>query len=183
MSAVQNPQRLAGAKGTRRRRTRIVLALAATAAATVGTGLASAPAQSQVPAPAQVPAQTPTGAEPSVEVLATAALAEPFSIQTTKPTDAFILHATFPPGTDGGWHTHPGPGFVIITRGTATLYKGHDPQCTPQRFQAGEGFLDEGHTHIVRNEGTEPLELYSIPLVPAGANSGNEAPNPGNCPF
>ena len=128
--------------------------------------------------------QTHSDSDPVADVLAQAKLAERFTIKTEGPSDAFITRAVFPPRTDGGWHSHPGPGLFIVTKGVATLYDGDDINCTPQRVVAGTGSVEPGdHVHLVRNEGTAPLDLYSIPLVPAGAGSATEAPNPGNCPF
>src|SRR5215469_5106481 len=79
-------------------------------------------------------------------------------IQTQGPSDLFIQDNTWQPGGSTGWHTHPGPSFVIVTEGTVTVYDGDDPNCTPHVYTAGTGFIDPGgdHVHIIRNEtGTE----------------------------
>jgi hypothetical protein len=40
-----------------------------------------------------------------------------------------------------------------------------------------------GHVHDVRNEGTDPLELIALFVLPPGDNPRTDGPNPGNCPF
>jgi mannose-6-phosphate isomerase-like protein (cupin superfamily) len=108
-----------------------------------------------------------------------------------QPSDVFVVRNTFAPVTPGqpggtsGWHTHPGPSVVIVKSGTATVYDGDDPSCTPVRYTANTGFIDAGggHVHLVRNEGTEPLVTFAFQIIPAGANRRIGADAPGNCLF
>src|SRR5688500_3675778 len=44
-------------------------------------------------------------------------------------TDLHVLSNTIAPGGSFGWHSHPGPSFVIVKSGTATVYLGADPTC------------------------------------------------------
>jgi len=67
-------------------------------------------------------------------------------IQTNSPTDVHVLENRIAPGGTFGWHSHPGPSFVVVTSGTLTLYRGDDPHCTPSLVQAGSGFVDNGTT-------------------------------------
>ena len=68
--------------------------------------------------------------------------------------DAALLENRIAPGGTFGWHSHPGPSLVIIKTGALTLYRGDDPDCTQQLFEAGSRFVDEGGVvHLVRNEG------------------------------
>lgn len=98
--------------------------------------------------------------------------------------DIYTLRNTFIPGGYIGWHKHPGPSLVTVMSGTATLYKGDDPSCTPQTIPAGAGFIDGGDDiHNVRNEGAEDLVLVVMSIVPEGATRKIDVPSPGNCPF
>ena len=120
-------------------------------------------------------------------------IAEPFklkikglvSIKTKQSTDLATQTITIQPGGHTGWHSHPGPAFVIIKAGTLTFYDGDDRRCSPQAFSAGKAFVDRGggHVHIGRNEGTVPVELSVAYLLPAGAATRTDAADPGNCSF
>ena len=109
-----------------------------------------------------------------------------FAISSSHPTDTVVLTTTINPGGSTGWHSHPGPAFIVVTQGTLTLYDGDDPTCTPHRFGPGTGFLDPGfgHVHIARTEGTTPVTVVQTYLnVPPGSSPRIDAPAPGNCPF
>jgi quercetin dioxygenase-like cupin family protein len=96
----------------------------------------------------------------------------------------YVLQNTIAPGGTFGWHSHPGPSLVIVKSGTATFYLADDPTCSPQVVTAGHGFVDGGHdTHVVRNEGTEPLVTVVVSFVPAGFQRRIDEPSPGNSPF
>jgi hypothetical protein len=101
------------------------------------------------------------------------------------PSDVYIVRNTVPPGGYSGWHTHPGPSVVSVTAGTATVYDGDDPSCTPVKYPAGTGFIDpgDGHVHMVRNEGTVDLVVVAFQVIPTGAARRIDAPAPGYCGF
>ena len=88
-----------------------------------------------------------------------------------------------------GWHTHPGPSLVIVTKGSVTEYDGDDPNCTPHVYTAdtpNNSFVDMGggHVHIVRDESGAPAQTIAVQLIPAGADRRQDvATSPGNCPF
>lgn len=105
-------------------------------------------------------------------------------IDTKGESDLHVLENRIAPGGTFGWHSHPGPSLVIIKTGALTLYRGDDPDCTPQVFEAGSGFVDEGgDVHLVRNEGSIETVVYVTSLVPRGAARRIDEPSPGNCPF
>ncbi len=105
-------------------------------------------------------------------------------IRTKGASDLYVLENRVAPGGTFGWHSHPGPSMVIVKSGTATLYMGDDPACTPQVLPAGSGFVDSGgDAHVVRNEGSEELVVIVTSLVPKGATRRIDQPSPGNCPF
>src|SRR6516162_514678 len=103
-----------------------------------------------------------------------------FKIFSTAPTD------TIAPGGSTGWHSHPGPAFIVVASGTLTVYDGTDPACTPHQYGPGSGFFDPGfgHVHIARNEGSTPVTVVQTYLnVPPGGSPRIDEPAPGNCPF
>jgi quercetin dioxygenase-like cupin family protein len=105
-------------------------------------------------------------------------------IKTRGLSDAYVVKNRIAPGGDTGWHSHPGPVFVLITAGTATAYEAEDPTHTPMVVPAGTGFLDGvDDTHIVRNEGDADLELIAVFLVPQGAPRRIDEPQPPGYPF
>ena len=60
------------------------------------------------------------------------------------------------PGGHTGWHSHPGPVFVMVTAGTLTKYEADDPDLTPQVYPKGTGFVEyPGVVHI----GTPEIEF------------------------
>jgi quercetin dioxygenase-like cupin family protein len=105
-------------------------------------------------------------------------------IETHGPSALHVNEVTIQPGGTLGWHSHPGPSFVIVKSGTATFYQADDPTCTPQQIQAGQTLFEPaGLVHIVRNEGSVPLVNVVIQLLPVGAPRLISEPSPGNCPF
>lgn len=105
-------------------------------------------------------------------------------MKTTGATDLHVLSNRIAPGGDFGWHSHPGPSFVIIKSGTATVYLGADPLCRRHRYRAGGGFVDTGRAvHIVRNEGTVDLVTVVVSFTPRGAERRIDEADPGTCPF
>lgn len=99
-------------------------------------------------------------------------------------SDLHVLSNTIAPGGSFGWHSHPGPSFVIVKSGTATVYFGADPACRPHRIRAGRGFVDKGlQVHVVRNEGKVNLVTVVVSFTPRGAERRIDEADPGNCPF
>jgi hypothetical protein len=102
-----------------------------------------------------------------------------------KPSlDVAVQTITFPAGSSSGWHSHPGPVFILVTKGTLRFYEGDDPTCTPVERSAGQGFLDRGdHAHMARNESGLAAETAVTVFAPEGAPLKNDEGAPGNCPF
>ena len=100
--------------------------------------------------------------------------------------DIVVFEVTIAPGGGSGWHSHPGPTYVIVTQGTASLYEAADnPTCQARTFGPGQGFVElPGDVHNLRNNGSATLITQVVFLnVPAGGAFRIEAPVPGNCPF
>ncbi len=99
-------------------------------------------------------------------------------IKTQGLSDTYLVHFTIEPGGHTGWHSHPGPVFVMITAGTMTLYQADNPD-NPAVYPAGTGFVeDAGRVHIARNEGDVDLELDAFFLLPEGAPLRIDEPAP-----
>jgi quercetin dioxygenase-like cupin family protein len=106
-------------------------------------------------------------------------------IDTKGPSTLAVSEIHVAPGGYFGWHSHPGPSFVIVKSGTSSFYDGDDPTCTPERHPAGTAYVDPGgDVHTARNESTtDELVLYVMRLIPEGAAPRTDEPAPGNCPF
>ena len=88
-------------------------------------------------------------------VIGAASINRTYNFHITRPGDAVFAKAVVPPGASFGWHYHRASVVAMVQSGTLTLYDGLDRRCTPQRFSAGQGFIEhEGHIHLARNEGT-----------------------------
>jgi hypothetical protein len=107
-----------------------------------------------------------------------------FKAEAKEPTDILVRRHTYQPHSHTGWHSHPGPVFVTVTKGTLTFYEYADGKCTPKQVSAGGGYVDTGRGHIARNESDEPAEDISVIIAPVGGSFRSEldAPAP-NCDF
>lgn len=106
-------------------------------------------------------------------------------LSTNGSSDVHVTINTVLPGGYSGWHTHPGPSFVVVKSGTASVYDGDDSTCSPRTIEAGGWFTDPGggHVHMVRNENSVNLVLAAFQIVPAGETRRIDAPDPGFCVF
>ena len=100
-------------------------------------------------------------------------------LKTKGLSDARVVHFRVAPGGFFGWHTHPGPVFVMVTAGTLTYYDSEDP-ANGIDYEEGTGFVDPGggHVHDARNEGDIDLEIVAFFLTPKGAPIRIDAPQP-----
>jgi quercetin dioxygenase-like cupin family protein len=134
-----------------------------TAAVTAGTFLAAGAAQA-----------TPAGPDVTSKLIA----------QTTVNGEDYILReVTVPPGQATGWHYHDGTLYGLVKQGTLSHF---DATCQSDGvYGAGDTLTEPSgsdHVHIGRNLGTEPLVLEVLYVLPHGAPSSEDAPNPG-CDF
>jgi quercetin dioxygenase-like cupin family protein len=112
------------------------------------------------------------------------------NVRLSQSSGFFMASAIFPPHTTLGWHSHRTPVVIAITAGTLTLYDSSGPNCTPQRYHAGQGFIEPAnHLHLARNEGNTKVVLYATYIgVPPSlrANPNNldvvNQPRPSKCP-
>ena len=70
---------------------------------------------------------------------------------------------TVDPGGSFGWHSHPGPVLVALSRGTLTEYHADGRRCPRTTVTAGQAFVEDGGmVHLARNETSAPVELNAI---------------------
>jgi len=106
------------------------------------------------------------------------------SVDITPAVDIAVQSIIHPPGSQSGWHRHPGPVFIQVVSGTITFYESADPHCRPIVRTAGQAFLDTGESaHIAREETGHPALVVVTYFAPPGAALRIDEPDPGNCPF
>lgn len=101
-------------------------------------------------------------------------------IKTRGQWETRVVHIGIAPGGHSGWHTHPGPVFVMVEEGTVTLYDADDT-TTGVDYPAGTGFVDPGggQVHIARNNDEHiAVELVAMFLIPLGESPRIDAPAP-----
>ncbi len=83
------------------------------------------------------------------------------------PADVYIGSIQLLPGVSyAGWHSHPGPVWVVVTVGDLAVY---GPDNCRTAYTAGSAYLAETATpYDLRNEGTEPTVLFFSGVIPAG---------------
>lgn len=108
-----------------------------------------------------------------------------FDVKAKSTVDVVVRRHDYAVGSHTGWHSHPGPVFITVTEGELTYYLYDDPTCTPHMVTKGQGFVDDGRGHMVRNESGQPAQDMSViiaPPAPALFRGELDAPNP-NCGF
>ncbi len=93
-------------------------------------------------------------------------------------TDLYVQANTWQPGGTTGWHTHPGPSFVIVTAGSVTQYEADGGKCEKHVYSMGDSFVDpgDGHVHLLRNETATVATTTAVQFVPATAARRIEVP-------
>jgi len=90
-------------------------------------------------------------------------------IRTKGPRAMLVTSITVDPGGSFGWHSHPGPVLVVMSKGTLAVYQAHGSQCPRSTVTAGQAFVEDGgDVHLARNEGSSPVELNAIFLARTG---------------
>jgi quercetin dioxygenase-like cupin family protein len=91
------------------------------------------------------------------------------------PAAMSIRELTLAPGEVSPWHYHPGVVLVAVKSGTLTREVGCGGENS---YAAGESFDEfDGDVHRARNNGTEPVVLYDVFVIPEGLDSTVPTPN------
>lgn len=107
-----------------------------------------------------------------------------FKAEAKSPIDVVVRQHAYAPGGTTGWHAHPYPVLITVKEGTLTVYEYDDPTCTPIVLTAGQGYVDSGRGHLVRNETSLPAVDISVIMAPVGAAFRTELDAPGpHCTF
>ena len=68
-----------------------------------------------------------------------------------QPTTLYVQNITLGPAASSGWHTHPGPEYSVVNKGTVQLQTAG--YCAPASFVSGQAiFIPAGVPHVVSNE-------------------------------
>ena len=96
----------------------------------------------------------------------------------------YYVDNKFAKGATTGWHSHPGPSFILVISGTVTNYEAGDGHCSITQYSAGSGFMDEGGNdiHMIKNNTSEPAETIALQVLPQGATRRIDEPDPGTRP-
>src|SRR5215470_5924352 len=73
-------------------------------------------------------------------------------IAVGQETTFYIQELLLKPASSSGWHTHSGPEYSVVKRGT--LYVQRAPDCMPVAYHAGDAvFIQAGIPHVATNRG------------------------------
>lgn len=107
-----------------------------------------------------------------------------FRAKAKTQVDVVVRQHDYLPGSTTGWHRHPGPAFITVKSGELTYYHYDDRRCKPHVVSAGQGFVDDGRGHIVRNETDQPAVDMTVIIAPVGGAFRGELDAPGpHCDF
>lgn len=93
-----------------------------------------------------------------------------FQAISRTPMDVVVRRHAYAPGGYTGWHSHPGPVLITVTKGELTFYEYDDGECKKVVLRAGQtfqpGYVDSGRGHFVRNESGQDAEDVSVIMAP-----------------
>jgi hypothetical protein len=128
------------------------------------------------------PAQVPTGfltAHSTVNNIPAASIER--ALRSGK-ADVFIEHARLTPNQETGYHTHPGPAFVVVQRGSVRLDEASADGCRRRGYGQGRGFVDGAGRRAHRLvAGASGADLYEVYLLPRRTGPHQNAASPGAC--
>ena len=109
-----------------------------------------------------------------------------FQAISRAPMDVVVRRHAYAPGGYTGWHSHPGPVLITVTKGELTFYEYDGGDCNKVVLRAGQtfqpGYVDSGRGHFVRNESGQDAEDVSVIMAPTnGAAFRGELEPPAGC--
>ena len=104
-------------------------------------------------------------------------------VKSKDDTDVGSDRIGLQPGGVVGWHAHPAPVFVTVTKGSIVWFNGTDPVCPSQTFGVGQSLIEGAYIiHSVRNaSSSDPAEYVAIRMNPTGVPFRIDEPKPTNC--
>ena len=118
------------------------------------------------PASGVTPTLIARGTFPAFNVRSDPHGAVDFRAHARNPVDVVVRRHDYQPFSNTGWHSHPGPVFIQVTKGELVVYEYGDEQCTRHVLEVGDGYVDTGRGHIIRNETSEPAQDVSVIMAP-----------------
>jgi len=107
-------------------------------------------------------------------------------LKTLDDTDVGADRVIVQPQGSGGWHSHPAPNLLIVTKGTIEWTDGL--LCTPRVLHVGDTLIEQAYrAHNARNPapaGGEVAEIIGIRMKPTaivGPAFRIDEPVPNNC--
>jgi len=83
-----------------------------------------------------------------------------------QPTTLYVQNVVLGQHASSGWHTHPGPEYSVVNKGTVQLRTAGN--CVPAAFVSGQAiFIPAGVPHVVFNEAVEDAEAVVTYTLPA----------------
>jgi quercetin dioxygenase-like cupin family protein len=87
------------------------------------------------------------------------------TLKSRRSTDVAVARFTFEPGSSSGWHHIEGVNVAVVQSGRLQEV---DDDCDKRVFKAGEGFYEEGDTHLLRNVSNKNTVTRITFIVPTG---------------
>ena len=82
--------------------------------------------------------------------------------------DFFVQHVRLGANAPTGWHTHPGPAFVTVVKGSLV----YEDACRRATYVPGQGFVDRGFGHVHRAiAGADGVDFYVVYVLPPGSET------------
>jgi quercetin dioxygenase-like cupin family protein len=91
----------------------------------------------------------------------------PLAIVTQgQATTFYVQNVLLKPAASSGWHTHPGPEYSVVTKGTVYVQMANG--CPATAFNEGQAiFIPGGVPHVVYNQGPDEANgvvTYTLPV-------------------
>jgi hypothetical protein len=81
-------------------------------------------------------------------------------------TDGFLEHVRLGANQASGFHTHPGPAFILVAGGTLNYQQASRGRCVRRRFGISRGFFERGvHQVVAGPAGADYYEVYLLPRL------------------
>jgi quercetin dioxygenase-like cupin family protein len=83
--------------------------------------------------------------------------------------------ASFNPGGENGWHSHPGLVTVMLTKGSIVWYNGN---CEATTYNAGDAWAEGSQVHMFRVVSKEAVLIYATFITAQGEALRTDKPEP-----
>jgi hypothetical protein len=103
-----------------------------------------------------------------------------FELKTNMDTDFTMSSVIVNAGGNVGWHTHTGPVFINVRKGTLTLLEYRDGACERRDVVSGLTILEQGTAlHNAYNLTGATVEYATAAWAPRGVPQRIDMPDPG----